>query len=174
MTPAIIQKLFQIRREFFTALSAALSNEIGLPVNVIQGSSSTGSPSRASWTDNQQRLNYVCLYAHMAPDALVSARPFILRIGVNKGLGLEITKYGRGSQRFNQGLQFELTLLPEETFDVLPWLISVLKADDECSTAIPSLPRLLNGDTAKAVLSQGAWTHSANRRFSQTFTALRA
>ncbi|MBE9077208.1 hypothetical protein IQ241_07855 [Romeria aff. gracilis LEGE 07310] len=158
MTPEAIRQLSQIRDEFNTLFSAA----IGLPVSITKGSSHSSNAAKIAWEDRHHRQNYICLYACIAPDELLPDRPLILRLGVNKGLGVEAARRGKKSQQTSQKpLRFELTLLPDEVLKVVPWVISLLQSYDQGSSLDIAPPCRLNFDTLDQLVRQGAWTQRA-------------
>lgn len=168
MTPEAIRTVGQVRQEFHTLFSAA----IGMPVNITKGNPQSGNAPKISWTDQDQRLNYVCLYAHIAPDVMLPNRPLILRLGVNKGLGLESAKRLKASQPASQKLlRLELTLLPSEVLPFVPWIVSLLQSDDLDSDRVVSPPSPLNFDTLDRLLRHGAWTQKATRCLAQEDTS---
>lgn len=164
MTPEAIRLVSQLRHEFYSLFAAAMN----APVNISNGNSYTSNLAMVSWVDSRQRLNYVRVYAHTAPDELVRERPLILRIAVNKGAGiLTMTKREKGCQGLNQSWNFELTLLPEEILDFLPWIVSLTKSYDNGSASfIPEPPYPLEFKASNA-LSNNAWTRKATSRNSQ-------
>lgn len=123
----------------------------------------------ASWVDQKQRLNYLRIYAYTAPDELVPERPLILRISVNKGADiLTIAKRGRDYQGLNRSWYFELSLLPEEILDFLPWVVSLVIASDKGSAVVVSdPPHPFDFRTANALSFHHAWTHQASSRLAQ-------
>lgn len=164
MTPETIRTISQVRQEFYTAFAAA----IDAPVNITKGNLYSSNTPRVSWTDRYQRLNYICVYAHVAPDQLLPDRPLILRLGVNKGLGLESVRRGKDSQQISQKLlRFELTLLPDEILDFVPWLASLLQSSVKSHEAMELPPHQLNLNTLDELLLYGAWTQHATRCFAQ-------
>lgn len=137
MTPEAIRIITQLRREFYTGFAAAME----VPVSVTNGSSSTGNPPIASWIDERQRLNYLRVYVYTAPDELMPERPFILRFSINKGGGVAAaSKWRRDYQKLNQDWWFELTLLPEEVLDFLPWLVNLVESYDQGSAPFVQEP----------------------------------
>lgn len=158
MTPEAIRIVQELRREFYSLFATAMK----VPVRITGNSYSSNFPT-ASWLDKRQRLNYLSIYALTAPDRLVPERPFILRIAINKGAGrVTSAKWGEQCQGFNQGWHFELTVLPEEMLDFLPWIVSLVKAYDKGS---PSLvhepPHPFDFKMSKGLSSNNAWTQSA-------------
>lgn len=161
MSPESIRMVSRLRQEFYSLFTAAMS----VPVNVT--SSSSGNFSMALWMDDRQRMNYVCVYAHAAPDALVPERPLILRVAVNKGAGIVSgLRWGKGCQGLNQSWQFELTLLPEEILDFLPWIVGLIKSHDKRTDSVISAPPYpIDFKTSNLLLFNNAWTHRAGSKF---------
>jgi hypothetical protein len=159
MTPEAIRIISQLRREFYTLFAAAME----VPVNITSGSSSTGNPPMASWIDDQQRLNYLRIYVHTAPDQLIPERPFILRLSLNKGGGVATaTKWRRDHQGLNQDWHFELTLLPEEILDFLPWLVSLVKShDQDADSFAQESPHPFHLKISDEPFSNDSWTQKA-------------
>lgn len=158
MTPEAIRKIGKVRQEFHTEFAAI----IDVPVNITKGDSYSSNFPKLSWVDLNQRLNYVYVYAHIAPDQLLPDRPLILRIGVNKGLGWEAVKRSQGSKgKGDKVLRFDLTLLPDEILDFIPWLVGLLKSDDSDTRKVINPPFPLNCSTLCELLRNGAWTQNA-------------
>lgn len=117
MNPEAIRTVVQLRQNFYYLFAKAME----VQVSITNSNSYASNPSIASWIDRRKQLNYVCVYAHTAPDELVPERPFILRLAINKGAGVvTTTKRGENCRGLNQSWHFELTLLPEEILDFLP------------------------------------------------------
>ncbi len=158
MTPEAIRTVTDIRQEFYTLLGHSL----GVPVHITKGSSYLGNTPKMSWTDNFQKLNYICVYAHTAPDELVPDRPLILRLGINQGLGLEPVKGKRHLLPKGQKLlKFELTLLPDEVLQFVPWVADILNSYQTGFDMELEPPCQLNSDTLADLLAYGAWTCEA-------------
>jgi len=159
MTPEAIRVVSQLRRDFYSLFAAAME----VPVNITNGSSSTGNPPMASWIDDRQRLNYLRIYVHTAPDELIPERPFILRLSVNKGGGVAAAaKWRRDNRGLNKDWYFELTLLPEEILDFLPWLVSLVKSHDKDSASfVQDPPHPFNFKISEVQLFNDAWTQKA-------------
>lgn len=159
MTPEAIRIVSQLRHEFYSLFAAAMK----VPVRITNGNSYASNLSMASWIDDRQRLNYVLVYAHTAPDELVPERPFILRVAVNKGAGIvAVARRGKGCQGLNQSWYFELTLLPEEILDFLPWIVSLVKSHDKGSASfVKNPPHPFNFKTSNVLLFHDAWTQKA-------------
>lgn len=170
MTPSAIRLVSQLRQEFYSLFAAVME----APVHVMSGNSYGSSLATASWLDRQQQLNYVYVYAHTAPDELVPERPLVLRIAINKGAGIDITsKRGKGCKGLNQSWSFELTVLPEEVIDFLPWIVSLIKSYDNSSASIVSEPpHPLNFTISNASLFHDAQTHSAGSSLSKSRASL--
>ncbi|GAC1478670.1 MAG: hypothetical protein NVS2B14_19710 [Chamaesiphon sp.] len=158
MTPEAIRVVSQLRREFYLHFSAAMK----VPVRITGKSYSSNSPI-ASWIDDRQRLNYVNVYAHTAPDQLLPERPFILRVAINKSAGIVTrTQGGERCQGFNLYWNFELTVLPEEILDFLPWIVSLVKAQDKDSLSLVEEPPYpFESQATKVLVFKDAWTQSA-------------
>lgn len=158
MTPEAIRTVADIRQEFYDLLAPAL----GVPVHITKGSSYLGNTPKMSWTDSHQKLNYICVYAHTAPDELVPDRPLILRLGMNRGLGLEPVKGKRHHlPRGQKLLKFELTLLPGEVLQFVPWVADLFHSYETDSDIELEPPCQLNSDTLADLVAQGAWTYEA-------------
>ncbi|GAB4379963.1 MAG: hypothetical protein Kow00121_35190 [Elainellaceae cyanobacterium] len=163
MTPATIRSVAELRRQFYTLFSATMNTPVSVAENAY-----ISSFSMASWLDSQQKLNYVCVYAHTAPDELVPERPLVLRVAVNKGAGTISPVRRRGCQGLNQNWNFELTLLPEEILDFLPWLVSLVKSyDNGFASLLPEPPYPLDFTTSNLLLFQNAQTRNASSSLSQ-------
>ncbi len=164
MTPEAIRIISQLRGEFYTLFSG----QMDVPVNVTHEHSYVGKLSLASWVDTRKQLNYVCVYAYSAPDAFFPERPFILRISVNKGAGLlAAAKRGQAVRGQNFRWHFELTLMPDEILDFLPWVVHLVKAkDDNINALLLEPPHPLDcysTDAAATPLMQDAWTCKAGQ-----------
>jgi hypothetical protein len=123
MTPESIRLLSSLRSEFYTQFVAAMQ----VPVK-ISGSSYNSISFVASWLDNREQLNYLNIYAYTAPDELSVNRPFILRVAINKGAGnMGFARQGQAFRGVNQKWQLELTLLPDQLIDFLPWVVDLVK-----------------------------------------------
>lgn len=159
MTPEAIRIVAQLRREFYLLFATAMK----VPVSITNENSYASNPSMASWVDDRQKLNYVYIYAHIAPDESVSERPFILRLAVNKGAGVvAAAKREKDCRGLNQSWHFELTLLPEEILDFLPWLVSLVKSRDKGSASfVIEPPHPFDFKTSNVVLGHNAWTQKA-------------
>jgi hypothetical protein len=131
MTPETIRIVSQLRQEFYSLFAEAME----VPVKITNRNSYAGSLSMVSWIDSCQRLNYMCVFAHTAPDELMPERPLILQIVVNKGGDLvALARQKKSGQELNQNWYFELILLPEEILEFLPWLISLVESYNTSST----------------------------------------
>jgi hypothetical protein len=165
MTPSAIRLVSQLRHEFYSLFAAAMK----VQVHITNGKSYTSNLSMASWTDSRHRLNYLYVYAHTAPDELVPERPLVLRLAINKGAGtVANSKRGKGEPGLNQNWHFELTLLPEEILDFLPWLVSLVKSyDNGAAPFIPEPPHPFDFTTSDVLLFQDAQTHEASHKLAQ-------
>lgn len=159
MTPEAIRTISQLRREFYSLFAAAMK----MPVSITNSNSSYASnPSIASWVDGRQRLNCVYVYAHTAPDNLVPERPFILRVTTNKGVGIiTTTRRGKDCRELNQSWHLELTLLPEEILDFLPWIVGLVKSYDQGSTSFVQEPPHPFSRMSNALSFHDLWTQNA-------------
>jgi hypothetical protein len=169
MNPESIRLVAQIRHEFYHLFAEAMQ----VPVDITKGNSSTNI-ARASWADNRQQLNYICVYAHTAPDELVPDRPLVLRLAVNKGGGFTTTtKMGRSCQGLNQRWHFELTLMPDEILEFLPWIVHLVQsAEKGNSHSIPEPPYPLNCHALEVNSLRHACTERASNRLSQQLMPL--
>lgn len=161
MTPEAIRIITNLRREFYSLLVAAMH----VPVK-ISGSPYNSSSLIASWTDENQRLNYVNIYAYTAPDELFSQRPFILRLAINKGAGnIAIARRSPSCRGLNQEWYFELTVLPEEILDFLPWVVSLVEAKtkNSRSSVLQETPLPVIFTISNVALATQAWTHKARQ-----------
>lgn len=158
MTPEAIRIVSQLRQEFYTLFAAAMN----VPVKITGSSYSSNFPI-ASWIDNNKQLNYVSVYAHTAPDKLVPKRPFLLRVAINKSAGrIARAKWGKECHGQNQTWYFELTVLPEEILDFLPWIVSLVKAYDKGSLSfVQEPPHPFELKAPNWLLLNDAWTQSA-------------
>ncbi len=159
MTPEAIRVVSQLRGEFYSLFAAAMY----VPVR-ITGKSYTNFPI-ATWVDGRKRLNYVNVYAYTAPDQFIPQRPFLLRIAVNKSAGrITLLKQGQECQGVNREWYFELTVLPEEILDFLPWLVNLVKAHELGSPSlVKEPPHPFDFKMPKVGLFHEAWTEKAWR-----------
>ena len=161
MTPEAKRIVSELRCEFYSLFATAMK----VPVRITGTSYSRSNSPIASWVDGRQRLNYVNIYAHTAPDDFFPKRPFLLRLAINKSAGsVTRVKHEQEYQGLNQGWDFELTVLPEEILDFLPWIVSLIQADDK---GVPSLvqapPCLSKFVVPENGLFNNAWTEKAWR-----------
>jgi hypothetical protein len=158
MTPEAIRTVTDSRQEFYTLLA----NTLGVPVNITKGNSYLGNTPKISWTDRFQNANYICIYAHLAPDVLTPDRPLILRLGMNQGLGLEPAKGKQAkSSKRPKLLKFELTLLPNELIQFAPWVVDLVHTYEMGMDMKLEPPCQLTISTLADLVSQGAWTRKA-------------
>lgn len=169
MTPSAIRLVSQLRREFYSHFATAMQ----IPVHVTTGNSYASNLATASWLDRQQYLNYVYVYAHTAPDDLVPERPLILRVSINRGAGVGIlSRREKGCRGFNQNCYFELTVLPEEVLDFLPWIVNLVQSyDGNSASPISEPPHPFDSRLADALLFHNAQTHKAGNRMAQRSVA---
>ncbi|MGC8712451.1 MAG: hypothetical protein ACP5RH_08670 [Leptodesmis sp.] len=160
MTPEIIRTISKLRNDFYTSFATAMPE----PVK-ISGNSYNSLASIASWVDSNQWLNYITIYAYLAPDALVSERPFVLRCSINKGAGtVALPRHGQVCRGVNQQWSFELTILPEELLDFLPWIVDLVQAQTQGLHSLSQRPpHPLNPDFFVSVKSAHFWTLAAER-----------
>jgi hypothetical protein len=117
----------KLRREFYSLFAAAMNLQVG-----ITGTSYSNNSPIAFWMDGKKRLNYLNIYAYMAPDEFIPLRPFILRLAINKSADrLIIVKRGQECRGSNLVWDFELTVLPTEILDFLPWIVNLVEAHDK-------------------------------------------
>jgi hypothetical protein len=162
VTPETIRIISNLRQEFYSLFVA----EMGVPVK-ISGSSYNSSSLVASWTDDSQHLNYVNIYAYTAPDALQSERPFILRLTINRGAGdISVARKGPSCRGLNRKWYFELTVLPEEILEFLPWVVSLVKAKGLIS-GVEEPPHPVTFNITSRSLATEAWTQQAKQRMEQ-------
>ena len=158
MTPQAMRLVSQLRQEFYSLFATAMK----VPVNITSGNSSASNLSTASWVDGKRQLNYLRIYAHTAPDDLVPERPLILRLSVNEGAdSVAVARWGRSCDGLNRSWHFELTLMPEELIDFLPWVISLAQSNDKgLATLVPEPPHPFDYNINN-LSSQAAWTQQA-------------
>jgi hypothetical protein len=164
MLPESAQQVSKLRTQFYRSFADALD----VSVTITREKSYASTLPRVSWTDEQGRLNYLCMYAHSAPDVLLPDRPLVLRVGVNLGAELFMgSGPGRGSRRYNWTCQFYLTLLDAELPAALPWIIQALGQPHGLDLdALPALPYTLESK-ATAGQANSLWTHLALRQMNQ-------
>lgn len=162
MTPEAIRIITQLRREFYSLFATAMQ----VPVRISNSSLYASNPSIASWIDRRKKLNYVCVYAHIAPDELAPERPFILRVAANKGAGIVVGTKGEKDYRgLNQNWYFKLTLLPEETLDFLPWIVSLVKSyDTGCMSFGLEPPHAFDFRMSNVTSFHDTWTQQAGQQ----------
>ncbi|NJP09422.1 MAG: hypothetical protein HC866_08005 [Leptolyngbyaceae cyanobacterium RU_5_1] len=165
MTPETIRIISQLRQEFYSLFATAME----VPVKITNRNSFAGNLSIASWVDSQQQLNYICIFAHTAPDELVPRRPLTLRLAVNKGGDVDaIVRQKKVGQELNQSWHFELTVLPEEILDFLPWIVSLIETYDTDSVSlVPEPPHPLESKLSITRLFQTIRTQKVGHKLSQ-------
>ncbi|MEH2433109.1 MAG: hypothetical protein V7K25_02450 [Nostoc sp.] len=158
MNPEAKHIVSELRREFYSNFAAAMN----LPVSITGTSYSSNSPI-ASWMDHRQRLNYLNVYAYTAPDEFVPFRPFILRLAINKSAGRITTfKKGQVCRGLNLMWDFELTVLPKEILDFLPWIVNLVESHDKGSSLLLQLPpHSFELEVPEVRLFNNAWTQKA-------------
>ena len=73
-----------------------------------------------------------------------------------------MVKLGPELRGVNQGWHFELTVLPEEILDFLPWIVSLVKAQSKGSPlVVQSPPQPLEFVVPAVGLFDNAWTEKA-------------
>ncbi|MBD2195327.1 MULTISPECIES: hypothetical protein [Calothrix] len=158
MTPEAKHIVSEIRREFYSLFAAAMKTS----VSISSTSYSSNSPI-ASWMDNRQQLNYVNIYAYTAPDEFNPLSPFILRLAINKSaLQFMMGKKWQKSRGLNLLWNFELTVLPREILDFLPWIVSLVEAQNQVlPSMLQSPPHPLEFQIPDVGLCNNLWTHEA-------------
>lgn len=158
MTPEAIRIVSQLRHDFYTLFAAAMD----APVR-ITGKSYSNNSSIASWVDDRQRINYVNVYPYTAPDKFIPKRPLVLRVAINKSAGrVMLVKPGPECRGFNREWDFELTLLPEEIMDFLPWIVNWVKSHDKgAALFVQEPPHPLDLEVANTGLFKDVWTKKA-------------
>ncbi|MGB3136768.1 MAG: hypothetical protein WBG38_20700 [Nodosilinea sp.] len=171
MLPESAQQVSKLRSQFYHSLAAALE----APVTISKEKSYASTLPRVTWTDDQGRLNYVCLYAHSAPDVLLPDHPMVLRIGVNLGTELSTrVSSDRGRRRYNWTCQFYLTLVSSELSAALPWIVEALgQSSGFDPEALSDLPYILESrESPGGVVS--LWTHLALKQMKPPQAAMSA
>ncbi|WP_242041247.1 hypothetical protein [Leptolyngbya sp. FACHB-261] len=142
----------------------------------LTGNSQTGDSYIATWLDDKQQLNYVRIQAHSAPDELIPERPFLLRVSVNRGIGIAPrATWGKECQGLNRDWHLELTVLPEEILDFLPWIVSFVKthSSDNATTWAQEPPHPFDFQrVADTLLLSEAWTRKASQLKSACLASL--
>lgn len=158
MTPEVKRIISELRHKFYLLFAAAMT----VPVRITGTSYSSNSPI-ASWIDNNQRLNYINIYAYTAPDEIIPERPFLVRVAINKSAGIvTMVRQGQGYQGLNQEWDFVLTVMPEEIIDFLPWIVSLVKAQDKgLPTLVHAPPHPIDLKESNMLLSNDLWTQAA-------------
>ncbi|MBN3883362.1 MAG: hypothetical protein V7K64_27990 [Nostoc sp.] len=158
MNPEAKHIVSELRREFYSNFAAAMN----MPVMITGTSYSSNSPI-ASWMDHRDRLNYINVYAYTAPDEFVPFRPFILRLGINKSAGrVAVLRKGQVCRGLNLVWDFQLTVLPKEILDFLPWIVNLVETHDKNpSLLLQSPPHLFELEVPEVGLFDNAWTQKA-------------
>jgi len=158
MTPAAAAIVSDLRGRFYSHFAAVMPQTVTV-VNAKQGAS--GTPV-AAWVDKHRQLNYLYVYALVAPDPFLPQRPLILRISINKGTEMPfLSRLKRGCRSLNQDWVFDLTLLPEEVLAFVPWVVGVIQAQagDADAGMDPPHPLTFVGSSPRSFLN--AWTQRA-------------
>jgi hypothetical protein len=158
VTPEAKHTVSELRLKFYSLFAAAMN----VPMRVTGASYSSNSPI-VFWVDDRQRLNYMNVYAYTAPDEFIPLRPFILRLAINKSAFRDmIVKKGLKYRGLNRAWNFELTLLPREILDFLPWIVSLVEAYDKGSPSLlVSPPHPFEFQMPAVGLLNQAWTEKA-------------
>ncbi|PSN12217.1 hypothetical protein C7293_21125 [filamentous cyanobacterium CCT1] len=174
MLPESAQQVSKLRAQFYRSFADALDASASISnINISREKSYSSTLPRVSWTDDQGRSNYLCMYAHSAPDVLLPDRPTILRIGVNLGAELAMgASSERGRRRYNWSCQFYLTLLSTELSAALPWIVKAL--GQPCGLDLAALPELPYTLEHKEVAAQvdSLWTRLALQQVQQPRAAI--
>ncbi len=164
MTPEAVRTVAQIRKEFYTIFTVAMNAE----VTVVNRNSYSSNFSIAFWLDSHQQLNYLCIFAYTAPDDLIPERPLTLRLVVNTGgdafaINSCYKNYPKkGNQELNRSWHFQLILLPEEIFNLLPWIVNLIRFYDMGAVAsLPKSPSEFDFNPSHPLLSGAITTHQA-------------
>ncbi|MGQ9872597.1 hypothetical protein [Leptodesmis sp.] len=160
MTPEISRTIAKLRSDFYTSFAKVMKE----PVK-ISGNPYNSLASIASWVDSNQWLNYITVYAYLAPDALASDRPFVLRFSINKGAGtVALPRHGQVCRGVNRQWSFELTVLPEELLDFLPWIVDLVQAQTQGLHSFSQRPpHPLNPAFLASLKSAHFWTLAAEQ-----------
>ncbi|MEH2268753.1 MAG: hypothetical protein V7K68_10020 [Nostoc sp.] len=158
MNPEAKHIVSELRRKFYSNFAAAMN----MPVMITGTSYSSNSPI-ASWMDHRDRLNYINVYAYTAPDEFVPFRPFILRLAINKSAGrVAVLRKGQVCRGLNLVWDFQLTVLPKEILDFLPWIVNLVETHDKNpSLLLQSPPHLFELEVPEVGLFDNAWTQKA-------------
>ncbi len=161
MTPESIRVLSSLRTEFYTQFVSAMQ----VPVK-ISGSSYNSISFVASWLNDREQLNYLNIYAYTAPDELAVERPFILRIAINKGAGnMGFAKQAQAFRGVNQKWQLELTVLPEQLLDFLPWVVDLVQAHAKGdSSFMQEPPHPVTLELSNWLLTDMIWSTQAEKK----------
>jgi hypothetical protein len=161
MTPESIRVLSSLRTEFYTQFVAAMQ----VPVK-ISGSSYNSISFVASWLNDREQLNYLNIYAYTAPDELAVKRPFILRIAINKGAGnMGFARQAQAFRGVNQKWQLELTVLPDQLLDFLPWVVDLVQAHAKGdSSFMQEPPHPVTIELSNWLLTDMIWSTQAEQK----------
>lgn len=161
MTPESIRVLSSLRTEFYTQFVAAMQ----VPVK-ISGSSYNSISFVASWLNDREQLNYLNIYALSAPDELAVKRPFILRVAINKGAGnMGFARQAQAFRGVNQKWQLELTVLPDQLLDFLPWVVNLVQAHAKGdSSFMQEPPHPVTLELSNWLLTDMIWSTQAEEK----------
>lgn len=168
MTPEAASILSSLREDFYHLFQTKMT----VPVKLSKGKSLIFNPSMApvaSWVDQHNRINYLAIYAHAAPDSLIPQRPLILRIAVNQwpNTANHASKNAKDPQ-FNRDWSWELSLLPEQVIGFAPWLASWIAAESSSTELMKRSPYPLeffpHSAHPAAQNANVAWTQEALER----------
>lgn len=155
MTPEAIRIVSQLRGEFYSHFAVGMK----VPVKVV----SSNSFHIATWVDAKKQLNYLNVYAYTAPDEIFPQRPFLLRVAINRSAGrLTYIRQWQDCQNINQKWDFELTLLPDEILDFIPWIVNLVKfSDKDLPLSVKEPPHLFSFKLSPSGGCDRAWTERA-------------
>ncbi len=161
MTPESIRVLSSLRTEFYTQFVSAMQ----VPVK-ISGSSYNSISFVASWLNDREQLNYLNIYAYSAPDELAVKRPFILRVAINKGAGnMGFARQAQAFRGVNQKWQLELTVLPDQLLDFLPWVVNLVQAHAKGeSSFMQETPHPVTLELSNWLLTNMIWSTQAEEK----------
>jgi hypothetical protein len=130
MTPEAVQYLIALREKFYSGFQTQLR----INLNTDKKNTHLFNPSFqsiATWIDRRQRMNFMTVYALQAPDVLFPERSLILRIVFNcKSASSAAILEKKIGMKLNQDWSLELTLLPTELLNIIPWLVQWIEAQE--------------------------------------------
>jgi hypothetical protein len=88
---------------------------------------------------------------------------------INKGEdAATLAKQRRDGQEFNRDWHFELTLMPEEILDFLPWIMSLIQSYDTSSASVVlEPPHPLDFQSSRELLFNNARTQEASSQLAK-------